>query len=171
MNNLRKYKKDDCILFNSKLDSYVMSNMYPCRLVYDSKEFQSVEQMFHWMLFSGNTEVRDGIMKCKGVCNGFQVKNFCAKHADKIDKDYDSKKFDCLFKCLEIKYLQCLEFRKAIDESVGKSLVEYAPWDNEYGAVWDKDLQSYVGKNACGRLMMKVRENALNGLYNFFNKN
>ena len=74
MNNLRKYKKDDCILFNSKLDSYVMSNMYPCRLVYDGKKFQSVEQMFHWMLFSENAERRDEIMKCKGMCNGFLVK-------------------------------------------------------------------------------------------------
>ena len=62
--------------------------------------------------------------------------------------------------------MQCAEFRKAIDESGDKNLVEYAPWDNEYGAVWDKGLQAYVGKNACGRYMMKVRENALNGLYN-----
>lgn len=169
MNNIRVYKKEDSVLFNSKLDNFVMSNMYPCHLVYEGKEFQSVEQLFHWMIFSESAEVRDEIMKCKGICNGFQVKKLCEAKSNKIDKDYDSKKYKSLFKCLEIKYLQCAEFRKAIDESGDKNLVEYAPWDNEYGAVWDNGLQAYVGKNACGRYMMKVRENALNGLYNLKN--
>ena len=166
MKNSRIYKKDNSMLFNSKLDNFVMSNMYPCRLVYEGREFQSVEQMFHYMIFSENDMVKGEIMKCKGICNGFEVKKLCDKYSDLIDKDYDSKKYKCLFKCLEIKYLQCSEFRKLIDESGGKDLVEYAPWDNEYGAVWDKNLKAYVGKNACGRCMMKVRENAFNGLYN-----
>ena len=100
-----------------------------------------------------------------GVCNGFQVKNFCTKHADKIDKDYDSKKYKCLTKCLEIKFLQCFEFRKAVLDSVSKNLVEYAPWDSEFGAKWDSWEAAYTGINACGRCMMMVRENAINGMY------
>ena len=61
-------------------------------------------------------------------------------------------------KCLEIKYEQCDEFRKVIDSSWGKDLVEDAPWDSEFGAMWHKEHNAYVGKNACGRLMMAVRE-------------
>ena len=88
--NIRIYKEEDSILFNSKLDNYVLSNMYPCHLTYEGIVFHSAEQLFHWMIFSENKFVREGIMKFKGVCNGFQVKNFCDKHADKIDKDYDA---------------------------------------------------------------------------------
>ena len=163
--NFRIYKEEDSILFNSKLDNYVLSNMYPCKLLYEGKVFHSVEQLFHWMIFSENKFVREEIMQCKGVCNGFQVKNFCTKHADKIDKDYDSKKYKCLTKCLEIKFLQCFEFRKAVLDSGSKNLVEYAPWDSEFGAKWDSWEEAYTGINACGRCMMMIRENAINGLY------
>ncbi len=163
--NIRIYKGEDSILFNSKLDNYVLSNMYPCHLTYEGMVFHSAEQLFHWMIFSENKFVREGIMKFKGVCNGFQVKIFCDKHADKIDKDYDSKKYKCLTKCLEIKFLQCFEFRKAVLDSGSKNLVEFAPWDSEYGAKWDSWEEAYIGINACGRCMMMVRENAINGLY------
>ena len=156
--DIRYYMKDSSILFNSKGDNYVLSNMYPCHLVYDSINFQSVEQLFHWMLFSNNNEMKQKILKCKGICNGFQVKKVCGENADKIDDDYESKKYKCLSKCLEIKYKQCDEFRKIIDGSWGKELVEEAPWDAEYGAMWHKEYNAYVGKNACGRLMMAVRD-------------
>jgi predicted NAD-dependent protein-ADP-ribosyltransferase YbiA (DUF1768 family) len=84
---------------------------------------------------------------------------------DKIDKDYDSKKYKCLTKCLEIKFLQCFEFRKAVLDSGSKNLVEYAPWDSEFGAKWDSWEEAYTGINACGRCMMMIRENAINGMY------
>ena len=71
--NFRIYKEEDSILFNSKLDNYVLSNMYPCKLLYEGKVFHSVEQLFHWMIFSENKFVREEIMKFKGVCNGFQI--------------------------------------------------------------------------------------------------
>lgn len=93
-----------------------------------------------------------------GICNGFKVKKLCKENKDKIDKDYDVKKYSCLYDCLKIKYEQCKEFKELIDNSWGKDLVEDAPWDAEYGAIWSKKEQAYVGVNACGRLMMKVRE-------------
>ena len=155
---IRFYDKRSSFLCNSKGDNFVLSNMYPCHLVYDGMEFQSVEQLFHWMLFSNNDNMKQKILKCKGICNGFQVKKVCGENADKIDDDYESKKYKCLSKCLEIKYKQCDEFRKIIDGSWGKELVEEAPWDAEYGAMWHKEYNAYVGKNACGRLMMAVRD-------------
>ena len=41
--DVRYYMKDSSILFNSKGDNFVLSNMYPCYLVYDGIEFHSVE--------------------------------------------------------------------------------------------------------------------------------
>ena len=83
--DIRYYMKDSSILFNSKGDNYVLSNMYPWHLVYNGIEFQSVEQLFHWMLFSNNDDMKKKILKCKGICNGFQVKKVCSENADKID--------------------------------------------------------------------------------------
>lgn len=110
------------------------------------------------MLFSNNDEMKKKILNCKGICNGFQVKKVCGENADKIDDDYDSKKYKSLEKCLEIKYEQFDEFRKIIDSSLGKVLVKDAPWDSEYDAMWQKEHNAYVGKNACGRLMLAVRD-------------
>ena len=87
--------------------------------------------MFHWMIYSNNESIKRKILSCKGICNGFNVKRICEENLDKIDSDYDSKKYKCLSKCLEIKYEQCDEFRKIIDASWGKDLVEEAPWDAE----------------------------------------
>ena len=156
-NDIRCYPKEDSILFNSKGENFVLSNMYPCKLIYEGRTFHSVEQLYHWMLYSNNEKLRDKIIKFKGICNGFQVKKFCEEHINDIDKDYMLKKYKCLKKCLELKYEQCREFREAIDGSHGKHLVEFAPWDAEYGATWMKEFNAYVGKNACGRLMMDVR--------------
>ena len=155
---IRFYGKESSLLFNSKGDNFVLSNMFPCHLNYKGIDFQSVEQMFHWMIYSNNESIKRKILSCKGICNGFNVKRICEENIDKIDSDYDSKKYKCLSKCLEIKYEQCDEFRKIIDASWGKNLVEEAPWDAEYGAMWHKEYNAYVGKNACGRLMMAVRD-------------
>lgn len=157
-NDIRCYSKEDSILFNSKGENFVLSNMYPCKLIYEGRTFHSVEQLYHWMLYSNNEKLRDKIIKFKGICNGFDVKKFCKDYIKERDGDFDSKKYRCLRKCLELKYLQCYEFRKAIDESGSKNLVEYAPWDSEYGTTWLKEYNAYVGKNACGRIMMEVRK-------------
>lgn len=70
--DIRYYKKDSSILFNSKGDNFILSNMYPCHLVYDGIDFHSVEQLFHWMLFSKNDEMKNKILKCKGILMVFK---------------------------------------------------------------------------------------------------
>ena len=155
--DVRYYSKEDSILFNSKGDNFVMSNMYPCRLVYEGITFHSVEQLYFWMLYSENKKMQDKILSFNGICNAFDVKKFCKEHINERDKDYELKKYRCLGKCLELKYKQCEEFREAINESADKQLVELAPWDAEFGAMWIKEHNAYVGKNACGRMMMNVR--------------
>ena len=64
--DIRYYMKDSSILFNSKGDNFILSNMYPCHLVYDGTEFQSVEQLFHWMLFSNNDDMKKKILNTWG---------------------------------------------------------------------------------------------------------
>ncbi len=165
-NQFRYYKPSDSIVFDSLSKNIIMSNDYACELKYQGYTFHSVEQMYYWMLFSKNTKIQNKIMEFSGTSNGFDVRRFCKTQIDKIDKDYMMKKNKCMLKCIEIKYQQCEEFRTALKESKGKYLVQHIPWDTELGTIWNNQEHVFVGINACGRLLMKVRENAINGLYN-----
>ena len=157
--NFRIYNASSSLAFNSHNENFVLSNMYPCRLVYNDKVFQSAEQLFHWLLFTENKDIQNKILKCSGVCNAYKVKKLCEENKHLIDKDYKEKKYKCLLEALQVKYNQCKEFSTILKNNMDKELVEFAYWgDTEWGCTQDKVTHNYVGKNACGRLMMKVRE-------------
>ena len=161
--DLREYRIEDSILFNSKNENCVLSNMYPCKITIKGVEFYSSEQMFHYLLFEGFPKVQEEIMKCKGINNGFEVKKIC-KNYEELIKDMDKKEmYSCLYQSLKLKYMFCKDFQNAVDNSNKLNLVEYAPWrDTEFGTVYNKQKGVYEGVNVCGRLMMKVREEARN---------
>lgn len=107
--------------------------------------------------FNGHKDVQAKILKCKGVNGNFQAKQISEKNKDKIDIIDSKARYDILFKCIKLKAEQCELFKKKLIESRGKYLVEFAWWgDKEYGCVLEDGI--FRGKNACGRLMMKVRE-------------
>lgn len=58
----REYKIENSVYFNSKYGEKVLSNMYPCKLTYEGKTFNSVEQMFHVLLYRF---LSDKTMQCK----------------------------------------------------------------------------------------------------------
>lgn len=164
-NGYRTYKKNDSLLFNSKNEWCLLSNMYPCKICYEGKIYYSSEQLFHYLIFQYNKEVQEEIMKCKGINNAFEVKKIANKQEDKIDEDYNEKKYIMLEIALEAKAKCCEDFRKCLIASYkeNKNLVEYAPWgDTEFGTVYNRENNVYEGKNACGRIMMKVREKIYN---------
>ena len=161
--NWREYKREDSILFNSRNENCIFSNMHPCKMIIKGVEFYSSEQMFHYLLFEGFPKVQNEIMKCKGINNGFEVKKICKAYENLI-KDLDKKEiYDYLYQSLKLKYKFCEDFKKAVDNSNNLNLVEYASWgDTEYGTVYNKTKDVYEGVNVCGRLIMKVREEARN---------
>ena len=48
---MREYKVEECVAFNSYNENYVLSNMYPCDIVYDGIKFYGVDHLFHFLLF------------------------------------------------------------------------------------------------------------------------
>ena len=60
----REYKIEDSVYFNSKFGEKVLSNMYPCKLEYDGVVYNSVEQMFHCLLYKMLLEKNMG---CKNI--------------------------------------------------------------------------------------------------------
>ncbi len=154
----RKYKKDECITFNSYNENCIFSNMYPCVIKYNDKNFQGVDVLFHWLLAQhlNDVELMDKIEKCKGVNACYKAKKlFDEKHKD-VEIDFKIKK-TFLLDCLRHKEKCCMDFSLQLFESGDKPLVEYAFWgDTLFGAV--ERGNEYVGVNACGRLMMQVRK-------------
>lgn len=165
----RSYPVDECVCFNSKnRDNYVLSNMFPCDLEYNGIRFKSSEMMYWWLMFEGEGRekeiVRDKIIRCGGICNGFQCKKIGKENVDIIDDEVAYSEFDILELCLIAKVKGCRDFRDKLRESEGKWLVEVAPWDYErYGAILNKENRCMEGGNACGRVMMKVRDMFLRG--------
>lgn len=169
MNNYRYYKVDDSILFNSKNREWrVLSNMQPCSICHDDVFFQSSEMLFWWLRFQGEgkerQQVRDALISQEGYWNGFNCKKIAKENKHLIDREINE--YDCLLTALEEKVVYCEAFREALKMSEDKNLVEYAPWgDVRYGTIYNEETGLYEGVNACGRLMMKVREGFFNGEY------
>lgn len=155
---MREYNVNESLAFNSYNENFVFSNMYPCTIEYEGIKFCGVDHLFHYLLFDGYKDVQSKILKCNGVNGNFQTKTLCKKYESELLGNVDNKiKYDILYKCIKLKAEQCELFKKKLIESKDKYLVEWAWWgDKEFGCVL-KDGK-FIGKNACGRLMMKVRE-------------
>lgn len=165
----RSYPLEDCVCFNSyHRDNYVLSNMFPCELEYNGMIFKSVEMMYWWLMFEGEGEnrkkIRDKVLRCSGIRNGFDCWKICKSNESDIDDEIWENKWEKLELCLIAKAKCCREFRKKLRESKGKWLVEVAGWDfKAAGAILNKRSGCMEGGNACGRLMMEVREMLFNG--------
>lgn len=165
----RTYKKSQCILFNSYIERYeVFSNMHRCRLKVGKWTFNSSEHLFQCLLFSDYPSQQKILYSAYSPQEAKRISKYSRTDVG-LTTDY-GKEIMLMRFCLRVKYLQCEEFRKALDQSV-LDLVEYAWWgDDWWGAVdVDKELKEDLlegevsGRNACGRLMMGVRDEAKKG--------
>lgn len=178
--NWREYKRENSLLFNSKNENCICSNMYPCEITYNNFNyiFGSSEQLFHYLLFQGYKEVQDKIMKCKGINNGFEVKKICKDYEHLIKDKPQKEVYNYLYEAIKAKANCCKDFEELLlstltdgeETETNKpfiNLVEFAPWgDTEYGTVYNREKGVYEGENICGRYMMKVREEIKNELIN-----
>ncbi len=168
--NWRVYSEEDSVFFNSycRDDNMILSNMYPCFMEYNGLTFNSVDHLYHWLMFDGEGEevkkIRDKIFKCSGVCNGFDAKSLSRNNSTLIPEKNKENELKILKTCLIVKAKCCKEFRRKLLESGDKNLVELAWWgDCEYGVKQLVKGGKYEGMNKCGRVMMKVREMLLAG--------
>lgn len=179
--DLRKYSKLECVGFRSSWESVcgrvrwfswekgecsILSNMYPCHIEYEGNTFHSVEQMYHYYVYSEQSEAQNIIMKAK---DGKEVKKVSKQY--KEDDTPLKDKFRLLQICLEQKYRSCPEFRMRLKETQDLPIVEVTTWwDVIYGTVDGAKLKdgkfrgeyvgdSFLGMNATGRCLMKIREN------------
>lgn len=171
--NWRVYSEENSVLFNSycKDSNMVLSNMYPCIMKYNGLIFNSVDQMYHWLMFDGGgkeaMKIRDKIVndiKFGGILSGFSAKKLSEENDSLIPEENKKNKLKILKTCHIVKAKCCRDFREKLIESGSKNLVEWSFWgDCEYGVKQLEKGGKYEGINKCGRVMMKVREMLLNG--------
>lgn len=155
VDDFRVYDKSNCITFNSShRNTYVFSNFYPCRLVYNGIYFHSSEQLYYYLCTSTKPELQALIMKQP---NALAVKKLHIMKEDK-NPDWTETRNQIMRTALQVKFNQCPEYRKALLETGDTDILEYAYWwDLYWGASTTKDSKYYVGINACGRLHMETR--------------
>lgn len=179
MKNLkREYKIENSVYFNSKYGEKVLSNMYPCRLEYDGVVYNSVEQMFHALLYKmlleKNLECRNAF-ECKEVYKTYVLEKKASKlwgeDADDVKKREKERlmaEYRIIHLCHQVKFQQCKPFRDIIINSGDKDIVEWCYWIQDksidtFGTYRDDEKGLFVGGNICGRSIQQVRREYRDG--------
>lgn len=170
---IKTYPIAESIGFSSRRGVKVLSNMdCSCPLFYDGIEYNSVEQLFHILIYRRVAELA---MQCK---NGKEVKRLNALYMKDKDYRWDSNDermrkrlqyyqdmYDLLHLCHQVKFKCNEEFRKIILESGDKYLVEDCHWldgtrtrGELYGTRRDEKKGVFIGRNINGQSLMQLRE-------------
>lgn len=153
-----EYKKENSVAFNSYNEHYVLSNMYPCDLIYKGCIFYGVDHLYHFLLFYRNPDIQEKIMKkCKGINANFQAKKIAEENKELIADIKPKQRYNLLKKCIRLKAEQCRIFKEKLKSTCGMRLVEFAWWgDTEFGCTLQDG--KYIGENVTGRLMEEIRD-------------
>ena len=167
--SIETYPAEQCVAFNAVADEWgVLGNFAHTALVVDGVTFKCSEQLYQVMKFTDPDvigKVYEGIT-FKGLKKG-TVKMVAKSYETQgyRRKDWGSMLVDALKFCLQTKYEQSEEFRKALESSKGFYIVEDQS-TRKKGAdatadTWGALLRdgSYVGPNLMGRLLMELRDN------------
>lgn len=156
-----EYPANECIPFNSVHEAWgILGNFYPARLVVEGLEFVNSEQLFQMMKFT-DTDILLSIYNSRGM----KIK-YSAKAGEKMGlrrSDWGKIIIDCMKFCLQTKYDQCDDFRKALKGTGGSYIVEdqsgrkTVKTVDTWGTVRFGDR--YIGSNLLGRLLMELRDN------------
>ncbi|MCQ2172781.1 MAG: NADAR family protein [Bacteroidales bacterium] len=155
-----EYPADRTVGFCKVADEWgIFSNFAQTPITIGGVTFYSAESLFQVMKFS-DTSARKAIYSYKG--QGLKMQ---AKHLEKtvgVREDWGRIIVDALKFCLAAKYEQSEEFRKELERSRGKFIVEdqttFTKPADTYGAKLSKDGISYSGPNLMGRLLMELRD-------------
>ena len=148
-----------------------MSNMYPCKLIYQGLTFRSTEHAYQWQraLDIGRAEVARKMLE---AVDGFEAKRL----SNELDKTriLEWKEKHCIrvmTKLIEAKFEQVEDFRQACIKSTDAYLME-ATFDRFWGvglleeAASNCKLEYLPGKNILGWIIMQVRNKHVVGLNN-----
>ena len=164
------YKKsDDLLLFNSRRQNKIFGTMYRCEIPYNGITFTSSEQMYKYLLFDGNPEIQETILKY-GKYEPHAAKAIGVAMYEEINW---KRRIELFGKTILYKTKYCKRFRDALIGTGDKILIEYNYWSDESTVFTCKDSEDgdgYVGTNMHGRILMRIREHLLDGTFDEWSK-
>lgn len=137
------------IYFHGEHD--VLSTLYPVQLSLDGKLFKTAEHLYQYKKAEahglGQTPLADDILQAS---NG-RIAKAIAKRNINVSSEWDATKEDVMEDVLQVKAMQCKEFRDRLLSTGSRLLVHDLP-DPFWG--WGRDGS---GRNTMGRALQKVR--------------
>jgi hypothetical protein len=135
-----------------------LSNMYPCKIVYDGLTFQNSEAAYQ------AAKCRDAEDKLRFVSlNGYQAKYLAKTIPTKIG--WHNTKIDTMREIIQSKFSQNPDLQEKLLETEDAYLIEGNTWgDTFWGMCGGK------GENHLGKILMEVRESLQKEQYEIFEK-
>ena len=158
---IERYTAEQTIGFTSTAAEWgILSNFAKTPMAVNGVEFACVEQMFHYIRLNNETERAEYLKLTPNMGLKMKAKAFKKRGVER--SDWREIAVDVMRFCLNHKYATSEVFRKELERSKGKYIVEdesnRRKKPDSWGAVLDTTTGEYCGKNIMGRLLMELRE-------------
>ena len=164
--SIERYPADETICIRGTKDEWgILGNFYQTPIVVNGITFDCTERLFHIMkLRPDATEGIKEMMEVKaGMGIKMHVKHLYKAHPEWFHNHWPSMVVDAMKYCLTLKFEQSEAFRKELERSKGKYIVEdeTSRKKGKDADTWGVVLKGneYVGPNLMGRLLMELRDN------------
>lgn len=162
--SIERYPSAETICIRGTKDEWgIFGNFYRTPIVVNGITFDCTERLFHIMkLRPEATEGFKEMMEVKaGMGIKMRIKRLYKTHPEWFHDHWPSMVVDAMKYCLTLKYQQSGNFRKELERSKGKYIVEDETSRKKNADTWGAVLKEdkYVGPNLLGRLLMELRDN------------
>ena len=163
--SIESYPAEKCVRILKVKDKWgVLSNFGRTPLKINDVVFKTSEHLFQMMKFKDRYPVErisNNITYAGKKC--YQVKKTVKSYEKEYRRtDWGSMIVDAMKFCLQTKYDQCEEFRRKLEESEGRFIVEdQTSFSKKSPDAWGVKLHGgqFIGPNLLGRLLMELRDN------------
>ena len=155
---IQTYPAAECVRIHKVEEEWgIFSNFGHTPIVVEGIAFDSSERLFQLMKFKDEEPV-------KAIYYKKDNPKMTTKHWEKTHRreDWGRMIIDAMKFCLTKKYEQSEDFRKELERSKGKFIVEdQTSFPKKTPDAWGVKLQgdNFVGPNLLGRLLMELRDN------------
>lgn len=158
---IERYPAEQTVGFTSTAAEWgIFSNFAKTPMFVEGVEFACVEQMYHYIRLNDEKERAEYLKLTPNMGLKMKAKAFAKRGVERAD--WREIAVDVMRFCLNHKYQNSAEFRKALVDSGDKYIVEdesnRKKRPDSWGAVYDATTNEYYGKNIMGRLLMELRE-------------
>ena len=166
--SIERYPVAETVCIRKTKDEWgILGNFAMTPIVIDGVTLDCAERLFH--ILKLRQEATEGIKEMMEVKPGMgmkmHVKHLYKVHPEWFHTHWPSMIIDAMKYCLMQKYEQCEAFRKELEHSKGKFIVEdeSARKKGRGADSWGTVLMGdeYVGPNLLGRLLMELRDKSI----------